>query len=97
MVLWGATSAWLFGGYLVAAAMMIIDGVVLDDQSDVLILRYRYFEHAELLVIDEPDTYVQTGVCRMRTSARRHGVNFRLPLTRRAQSNKQGRVPTSCP
>ncbi|HZE01550.1 MAG TPA: SAM-dependent methyltransferase, partial [Pseudonocardiaceae bacterium] len=32
----------------------------LDDQSDVLTLRYPYFEHSEPVIIDEPGTYVQT-------------------------------------
>lgn len=32
----------------------------LDDKSDVLTLRYPYFEHTEPVIIDEPGTYVQT-------------------------------------
>ncbi|MGH3829581.1 MAG: class I SAM-dependent methyltransferase [Pseudonocardiaceae bacterium] len=34
----------------------------LDDTSDVLTLRYPYFEHAEPVVSDDPGTYVQTEV-----------------------------------
>jgi SAM-dependent methyltransferase len=34
----------------------------LDDQSDALTLRYPYFEHAEPVVSDESETYVQTDV-----------------------------------
>ncbi|MGH3857563.1 MAG: class I SAM-dependent methyltransferase [Pseudonocardiaceae bacterium] len=34
----------------------------LDDTSDVLTLRYPYFERAEPMVSDEPGTYVQTEV-----------------------------------
>ncbi|MGH3709819.1 MAG: class I SAM-dependent methyltransferase [Pseudonocardiaceae bacterium] len=34
----------------------------LDETSDVLTLRYPYFEHAEPVVSDEPGTYVQTEV-----------------------------------
>lgn len=33
-----------------------------DEKSDAITLRFPYFEHAEPLVFDESDTYVQTDV-----------------------------------